>query len=264
MLVSYHNHTGWSDGNATLDEQILGARDAGLDELGISDHYVMIPDGPPCCWSMPLDRLPTYVAEILDARNHTSNPRIRLGVEADFFPETVETLREELARHPFDYIIGSVHFVDSFPVDSEAEDWQPLTEEQVNEKWELYWTRIRQLAESRVYDFAAHLDLPKKFGFHPTADLSSLEADALDAIASADMAIEINTAGWHKPCEEAYPSIRLLWEARRRDIPLLINADAHVPAHLTRDYGRAWDLAREAGYTELVRYEARRRIPYAL
>ena len=36
MLTSYHNHTTWSDGKATVAEQIVAARHAGLDELGIS------------------------------------------------------------------------------------------------------------------------------------------------------------------------------------------------------------------------------------
>ena len=128
-----------------------------------------------------------------------------------------------------------------------------------NDVWRLYWERIGQMARSGVYDFAAHLDLPKKFGFRPTIDLTENALAALDALASADMAIEINTAGWSLPAQEAYPAFNLLHAARERAIPLLINADAHRPEHLTRDFDRARDLARRAGYTELVRYEARRR-----
>ena len=48
------------------------------------------------------------------------------------------------------------------------------------------------------------------------------------------------------------------------EIPLLINADAHFPEFLTRNFNRARDLAREAGYTELVRYDQREAIPYPL
>ena len=45
MLTSYHNHTNWSDGAATLAALIEAGRGAGLDELGISDHYVLYPGG---------------------------------------------------------------------------------------------------------------------------------------------------------------------------------------------------------------------------
>lgn len=264
MLLSYHNHTNWSDGQPTLAEQIEGARLAGLTELGISDHYVLHPGGAQVEWTLPLDRLGEYVADIQAAAAQTHGLTIRLGVEADFFPETVDALRGILAAHPFDFVIGSVHYADDFPIDAHSRYWEPLTEEERNAKWRLYWLRVRQMAESGVYDFVGHLDLPKKFGHRPTVDLTAEALAALDAIAAADMAIEINTAGWSLPAQEGYPSPFLLREARRRGIPLLINADAHSPKHLTRDFDRARALAREAGYTELVGYEKRRRFTFPL
>ena len=91
------------------------------------------------------------------------------------------------------------------------------------------------------------------------------ESDAaLDALAAAGMAIEINTAGWSLAAAEAYPSLDLLARARRREIPLLINADAHFPEFLTRNLDRARALAREAGSSELIRYEQRQPIAYPL
>lgn len=264
MLTSYHNHTRWSDGAADLQGQIEGGLRAGLDELGISDHYVVYPDGRKMDWSLPLDWLDGYVEELRKAAAELETMKLRLGIEADYLPETIEDLAGRLSRHPFDYVIGSVHFVDGFALDADRRPWDELNEDQINAKWRLYWVRIREMAETGVFDFAAHLDLPKKFGHRPTEDFSELEHAALDAIAASNMAIEINTAGWSLSASEAYPSLRLLKEARRRSIPLLINADGHSPAHLTRNFGRAKALAAEAGYTELVRYEQRRRIPYPL
>lgn len=264
MVTSYHNHTTWSDGGATLAAQIQAARAAGLDELGISDHYVLYPDGREVDWSMPPDLLGDYVLELRAAAAEVSDLTLRIGIEADFFPETVDELRERLAPYPFDYVIGSVHYVDGFPIDRGAPDWEALSEQERNAAWALYWTRIRQLAESRVFDFAAHLDLPKKFGYRPAADMAEQEGAALDAISAAGMAIEINTNGWNLPASEAYPSLPLLREARRREIPVLINADAHFAEFLTRDFDRARILAREAGYSELVRYERRQFFPVPL
>jgi histidinol-phosphatase (PHP family) len=186
---------------------------------------------------------------------------LRIGVEADFFPETVRELGERLAQFPFDYVIGSVHYVDGFPIDRQASDWDALPEAERNAKWRLYWERIRQMAASGVYDFAAHLDLPKKFGHRPTAVLAREEDAALEAIAAAGMAIEINTAGWKLPAQECYPSLPLLRAARERNIPLLINADAHRAEHLTYEFARARAVAREAGYADLVRYAGRCRYP---
>lgn len=269
MLINYHSHTNWSDGRATLEEMIAGARAAGLAEFGVSDHYAPFPDGRAVDWALPADFLPEYVERILAAKAaEASGLVIRLGVEIDFFPESISVATATLAQYPFDYLIGSVHFVKPgphfFPIDFDASRWEVLSPEEVNTIWRLYWRQIRALAESGCCDFIGHLDLPKKYGFLPTVDLTAEANTALNAIAAAGLAIEINTAGWQKPINEAYPSLALLHAARERDIPLLINADAHIPEDAAADYDRARALAREAGYSELVRFERRQRLTYQL
>jgi histidinol-phosphatase (PHP family) len=257
MIVSYHNHTCWSDGQYSLQQMIDGARQAGVDEFGISDHFVLTPNLKKLWWSMPLDFLDEYVARVCEAIVRTEDLHLRLGLEADYLPETIDDLRDLLAPHPFDYLIGSVHIVDGFSIDYQAADWEPLSQSEINDIWRLYWVRVREMAHARLFDFAGHLDLPKKFGFLPTVDLTAEISAALDALAAAGMAIEINTAGWDKPIGEAYPSPLLLQEAHRRGIPLVINADAHMPEHVTNHYDRARSLARSAGYTQALRYDRR-------
>lgn len=264
MIVTYHNHTSWSDGAATLDEMIRGAQEIGIDELGISDHYTLPPDGRQFDWSMPLGFLDEYVAAVRQAAEAHDAPVLRLGIEADFYPETVELVRERLARHPFDYLIGSVHAVGDFLVDYRADAWEPFSQEERNAIWGVYWERVRQMANSRAFDIVGHFDLPKKFTFLPTVDYTAEMLAALDAVAEADMALEINTAGWTKPIHEAYPSIDILYEAHCRDIPLVINADAHRPDDLANLFAYARELAISAGYRESYRFEARRRYPLSL
>jgi histidinol-phosphatase (PHP family) len=121
-----------------------------------------------------------------------------------------------------------------------------------------YWTRIAEMARSGLYDFCAHLDLPKKFGFAASTDIGPQVSAALDAIAEAGMPVEVNTAGWRTVSREAYPSPAILAACRQRGIPSLINADAHAPQFLTRDFDRAATLLRAAGYDEVVTYAQRR------
>lgn len=56
------------------------------------------------------------------------------------------------------------------------------------------------------------------------------------------MAVELNTAGWHKKCAEQYPGIPILQELLRRGIPIVINSDAHHPDHLSRDWEKGLRL----------------------
>lgn len=259
--TSYHVHSRWSDGQNSVRELLEAAPAAGLAEVGISDHFALRPGGRCPSWSMDPDRLPDYVAEIQDlqARAGPGLP-LRLGLEADFFPEQEKALRDLLTSYPFDYLIGAVHYVDGFLIDADPQSWESLSPQEVNVIWQGYWERITGLARSGLYDFVAHLDLPKIFRYRPTVDLSQQIQAALDAIAAAGLAVEVNTAGWHRPCQEAYPATELLQECRRRGIPALVNADAHAIGHLSRDLDRGAEWLRRAGYREVVRFAGRRKV----
>ncbi len=264
MHTSYHNHTTWSDGSAAFNEMIDGARKAGLEEIGFSDHYALAPGNPHLAWSMKPDSLDAYVAQIQQAASATRDIAVRLGLEVDYFPQTIELTKERLARHSFDYLIGSVHFVDDFAIDLNAKPWEGLSPDLRNNIWRQYWQHLRAVAETGFFDIIGHFDLPKKFNFYPSVDLTEDALAVLDAIAAANMAIEINTSGWDKPVGEAYPALFYLQEANRRKIPLLINSDAHNSKDVARNFDRARDLAASVGYSELVRFERRKRICYPM
>lgn len=264
MLVSYHNHTDWSDGQGTIQELVAGARAADVAELGISDHFALTPDGNSPGWSIQAEKLDLYAEDVLRAARNTDDLTIRLGVEVDFFPETLEESMRLLKPYPFDFIIGSVHFINEFAIDLNSNVWEETTQERRNQVWKAYWRNVAAAAGSGCFDFIGHFDLPKKFKFYPDVDLTADALAALDAISAADAALEINTAGWHKPVGEAYPTLFYLTQARLRNIPIIISADSHNSCHVTRDFKRALKLASNAGYTELIRYEKRNRVSYPL
>jgi histidinol-phosphatase (PHP family) len=264
IRASYHNHTTWSDGASTVADMIDSARGAGLEELGISDHFALAPQDRRFSWSLAPEMLDAYVAEILQAKAAVKDIAIRLGLEVDYYPQTMELIRQRLAPYPFDYLIGSVHFVDNFVIDLNAKPWEGISQNDRNRMWRCYWQLLRETAESRFFDIIGHFDLPKKFKYYPSVDLTEDALAVLDAMAAADMAIEINCSGWDKPVEEAYPSLFYLQEARRREIPLIVSADAHAAENVIRNFDRARRLAVEAGYTELVRYNRRKRFSYPI
>ncbi|NCO33905.1 MAG: hypothetical protein AUJ92_20095 [Armatimonadetes bacterium CG2_30_59_28] len=260
MYASLHTHSRWSDGKCSIQGMVAAAEAAGAAEYGVSDHFVLRPDGVEVDWSMPLASVSEYLDDVCEVREGARVP-VRLGVEIDFFPETCGLLEKRLGSHigRLDYIVGSIHYVDDFPVDADASYWTPLTQDQIDGVHEAYWTRLRQLAEWGRVDFLGHIDLPKKFAYYPTIDLSGRITDALDAIAAADLAVEVNTAGWDKPCAEAYPSETILAQCIERNIPVLINDDAHQTSHIGRHYNLAAELLQRVGYSETVRFRGRER-----
>lgn len=266
MIATYHNHSRWSDGKATIAEIIAAARLMGIDELGISDHWVLHPRKEAKSWAMPPEALPEYVKEIMrfkEEATRQAGPAIRLGLEIDWFPGHGLPLRAELEKYPFDYLIGSCHEIEvpgvgPFMIDMSPHTWEQLSQDLRNEIHRTYWRHMKSMAESGLFDIVAHLDLPKKFGFHPTVDLSREIGEALEAIAdSQHLVVEVNTAGWHKPCADAYPATEIVRQCHRRGIPMTINADAHHPEHLLRDFGKATQRLVDAGYNEIARFANR-------
>lgn len=208
---------------------------------------------------MPHDSLDEYFTAIRAAEASAKDGlAVKCGIEVDFDPGTANQLKAILAEYPFDYVIGSVHFFDGFPIDECREIWESISEAERNNVIKGYWSSITKMARSGVADIAAHLDLYKKFGYTPTYDVSEDILNALDAIAEAGMSVEINTSGWHKPIREAYPSAMILKGCCKRGIPVVITADVHSTADLARDYTRAESVIKSVGYTQTATYAQRK------
>lgn len=252
---SLHNHSRWSDGKAAAEEMCRAAKAAGIRRFGISDHYVHHPDRSmmPISYSIDLSRVDEYCYELERLKKVFNSEDFTLyaGLEVDFFFENIDTVAAELSRYPLDYLIGSVHFSGNFPIDHTEEYWKPLTGDQIDEICRTYWEKMLGAAQCGRFTFLGHLDLPKKFGFLPDPDLYFPQAlKVLDAAAAKGIGIEINTAGWFKPCGEPYPSPRLLQEAMSRKIPIVIDSDAHDTDVVARGFPEARELLRQIGYSE--------------
>ena len=243
LTTSLHNHSTWSDGADPMEEMVRSAKASGFRVFGLSDHWVPDPtlDFDSSEWSMPLDRLPEYMEELhhLQKKYNDSAFTLLAGLEVDYFDENIDDVRNTLKQYKLDYIIGSCHYAGTFPVDHDPMDWVSLSQQEIDDIWDKYWTKLLAAARTGFYTFLAHLDLPKKYGHYPTEDQTPRALEVLDAARESGTAIEINTAGWHKPCKEAYPSPIILREAVQRNIPIVISADAHSIHRVDRDFEKA-------------------------
>ena len=78
-----------------------------------------------------------------------------------------------------------------------------------------------------------------------------------DTIEAAGVCVEVSTAGLRKPVAELYPDPALLAAFRERDVPVTIGSDAHTPDLVGRDFDRARELLRAAGYDTITIFERR-------
>ena len=234
------------------------ALEVGLTEIGFSDHSPMRRDDFDD-WRMRGDQLDEYVGKVRRAQKEFPQLAIRLALEVDYLPGHEDWIRELAARHPWDYFIGSVHYVsDSWDIDNPAklEQWN---NRDANEVWAAYFERLAMAAASGLFEIIGHADLPKKFGHRPTQDCTPLYEKFLTAAKQHYCAIELNTAGLRKDCRVLYPSREILSLAFAKGVPITFGSDAHAPGEVGLNFDEAVQLAREVGYKGFWRLENRKR-----
>ena len=260
MIVDYHMHlrnpreeiahNTWS-----VEPFVEAARAAEVDEIGFTEHVyyfrqmrsiLTVPYQTERC----VYDLDAYVDAIMQAREH--GLPVKLGLEVDYAPGREEETRALLAPYPWDYLLGSVHWIDGFGIDGEP---RLLDEVGVDAAWSRYFETLAEAARSGLFDSLSHPDLVKIFGLRAAAfDYSGVA----DAIAAAGVAVEVSTAGLRKPVGEVYPHPDFLAACRARGVPVTTGSDAHRPDLVGRDFDRARELLRSVGYETVTIFERRR------
>jgi histidinol-phosphatase (PHP family) len=259
-FADYHVHTplchhaqGWPPDYAQR------AIELGLGEIGFADHNPMPVQFDN--WRMSIDDLPRYLTAVEEARSLFPQYPIRLGLECDFISGYESWIEELAGKAQWDFFIGSVHYLPG--ADWAVDDPQHVSrfrgKADIAAIWASYWRTYERAIRSGLFDFVAHPDLPKKFGFRPEGDLRSYYEPAIAALAETGVSFEINTAGLRKDCRECYPAHDFLALAAEAGVTMLINSDSHSPVDLCAGYADAATAARTAGFTHTARFERRQR-----
>lgn len=259
LPADYHMHTPLCH-HASGEPTEYAARAAalGLTEIGFSDHSPMRRDNFDE-WRMNADKLAEYVEKVRRAQKDFPRLTIRLALEVDYLPGQEEWIRELAAKYPWDYFIGSVHYVsEDWAIDNPAKlsEWKKRDAWEV---WSVYFDWLTRAADSGLFEIIGHADLPKKFGIYPKQDCTPLFEKFLQTAARKNVAIELNTAGLRKDCKEIYPSPQIVRLARQHDVPITFGSDAHAPGEVALNFAEAIQLARSAGYTQCCRFIRRKR-----
>ncbi|KAB2650198.1 MAG: histidinol-phosphatase [Verrucomicrobia bacterium] len=234
------------------------AVELGFTEIGFSDHSPM-PRDDFDEWRMFNSQLDEYVEKVRRAQREFPQLTIRLAMEVDYLPGHEDWIRDLAARHPWDYFIGSVHYVsETWAIDdpSKLSEWK---HRDAFEVWSVYFDWLTRAAESGLFDIIGHADLPKKFGHRPTKDCTPLYERFLTAAKKHNCAIELNTAGLRKDCKEIYPNRQILELAFAKGVPITFGSDAHKPEEVGMSFAEAIQLARSVGYKECWQLSKRQR-----
>lgn len=255
--LDYHMHTRFSeDGDDTLEAMCRRAVELGIPEIGFSEHWDVGPyeKNPrffqPEPWYAELMRLRSLFADqlILRAGIEISEPHL-------YPDETAEIV----SRLPFDYILGSVHYVGEHLMFDEGY----FRQHTADEVYSTYFAELDRMVRTAEIDIIAHFDLPARtakpiFGYEPTRYETAIRA-ILAAMIERGLALDVNVSGLRKPAQNLMPDPLILrWYAEMGGERITFGSDAHSVDHLGLNLDRALLAVREAELKSVSQFEQRR------
>ncbi len=258
MSVDYHIHTArCGHARGDMRDYVKRARELSLTEIGFADHLPLLTGHDPTL-TMSIGELPAYIEAVESLKREFPDIAIKTGIEADYLPGMEEETGRLLGSYDFDYVIGSIHFIDGWGFD-DSRYIEGYKQRDIYEVYATYFKLVADAAATGLFDIIGHLDLIKKYNFKPEKDITPLIAGAVSAIQKAGAAIEINTAGLRKPVGEIYPGDAVLALCFKEGVPVTLGSDAHSPEEVGMDFKAGRAAAKRAGYERLAVFTARKR-----
>jgi histidinol-phosphatase (PHP family) len=268
VITDYHLHLRGDELSARADDHFTveniaryaeAAEAAGVNDLGCAEHMYRFTEAL-TVWRHPfwdewaIDDLDQYVEAV------GSSP-IKLGIEGDYILGAEEKLESMLGSRPFDYVVGSVHFLGDYSLDTEEYTIWDGTQD-ADDIWRRYFETLASAARSGLFDILAHPDLVKVWGRAgrlPSGDPRSMYEPAIEAIAESGIAVEVSTAGLRKGVGEIYPAPAFMEMCVEAGAAFALSSDAHEPAQIGFQYPQGLEFLAEHGVNELAVFERRER-----
>lgn len=249
MFSDFHLHTSFSgDSDAAAEVQIRQAIALGMKELCITDHhdYDVVSD---IDFTLNLDAYLPCMTRL--QQEYASQIRVNIGIELGLQSHLKDYLEQLAAAYPFDFVIGSCHFIDGidpyFPI-----YFQGRTEREAYQRF--FEVSLQRIQTIDCFDSFGHLDYVVRYGPNQNREFSYASyRECIDPILKTlvekGKGLECNTGGFKyqlghpNPCEEILTRYRELGGEI-----LTIGSDAHAPEHIGFAFDRLKDLLLSCGF----------------
>ena len=268
VITDYHLHLRGDDLSAraadhfnpeNIARYVAAAEAAGVTDLGCAEHMYRFTEAL-TVWRHPfwdewaIDDIDQYVEAV------RASP-IKLGIEGDYILGAEDKLEAMLGSRPFDYVVGSVHFLGDYSLDTEEYTiWDGSQDP--DDIWRRYFETLASAARSGLFDILAHPDLVKVWGRAgrlPSVDPKTMYEPAIEAIAETGIAVEVSTAGLRKGVGEIYPAPAFMEMCVDAGAVFALSSDAHEPAQIGFRYPEGLAFLAEHGVEEIAVFEGRER-----
>lgn len=261
---SYHMHTnsfGIFDGQNTPEEMIRKSEELGLKKIGISNHLAFhpnMPDQSKMFFSDYRQACDLYKRVIDEIRTVSLKFKIdvKVGFEVDFFPSLqwrnlFEKMREDIKA---DYYIGATHYLRNQTEDYimhlyylQRNPQIKISKEDITVYLNIYWDNIIESIKSGYFNFIAHLDVCKLFGYCGGSEWDDRKKEVIETLAKYKQPYELNTSGWTKIGEQ-HPYEWMIDELNKKKVPIIISDDAHCVDTITQHFDQAESLLKKHNY----------------
>jgi len=256
LPLDAHLHTNLSpDSDVPIDAYCAAAVERGIPEIAITDHLDFDPRAPAHSFAP----FATREREVRDAAARWADRglRVRFGVEVSYESQREVEIREHLARHPYDYAIGSVHVGAASPfMAHRVAGW--VAGRTFDEVVAPYFGEVEAAIRSELFDTIGHLDYVKKYVVsHVPPSAFAARPDVyeplLRALVETGMALEVNASGLRQPPGETYPAPPIVERFRALGgIRVTAGSDAHRAGSFAYGLGHAYAALAAAGFEALA------------
>jgi histidinol-phosphatase (PHP family) len=266
-----------------LDLYLKKAKQLGLKEVGIVDHLYRFKEtkdyfekGLNLDLTNPIGRLQSYwlksvmteqMNEFIDVittakkRWETEGVLLKLGIEADYFVGQENELAALLAGKPWDYVIGSVHYVDGWGFDNpQTVDYFETFE--LEELYTRFYETVERMIRSKMFDFVAHLDNLKVFQYKVKNEAFNQKwyERIAHALKETNTATEVNAGLYYRyPVKEMCPGPNFLMKIVEKEVPITLSSDSHFPDDLGTCIAENKNMLQQLGVTHLATFHQRER-----
>ena len=270
IKANLHTHSKYCDGHASLKEVAETAVRKGFSILGFSSHAPVPFEN---AFSIKDEKaLAQYVEEIRVLKKaYADKIKIYLSLEIDYIPDITVPFKEFSSKYNLDYTIGSVHLVKN----SNDELWfidgpkHEIYDEGLSNCFggdiyaavRAYYRQVNEMLTTQNPDMVGHIDKIKmhnkgRYFEEDEAWYVKLIDETLDYVKANDAVMEVNTRGIYRGRSRSlFPGVAVLRKARKKNIPVSLNSDAHKPHELDGYYPEAQTILQDAGYREVYYFE---------
>lgn len=244
MINDLHIHTKYScDSEAVMEEYCQKAIKNNMKYICFTDHV----DFNKNDYGYGYYNVNKFFEEFYNVKEkYGDKVELLCGIEFSE-PHLYKGELEKLAKCPYDFIIGSIHWVgDMFPC-LETRNNYPA-----HKFYDLYWKEVLKAVESGGFDSLGHIDFPKRY-YNEVVYNELIINEIFNKMKKNNIVMEINTSSLRKGLTTSMPDQEVLRIYKNNGGKYVtIGSDAHNVEDLSADNNYAKDLIGQTMLSEVI------------